>query len=82
MTMGMYFVSTVLMLRLSVPPPFRRLITDVLADLEFTFYHRWFDVIFTLSCLTSGVLLAILHHVHTSQAEEREGLATFSSTGF
>jgi hypothetical protein len=59
--MGAYFVSTVIMLRLSVPPAFRHLLTRVLAGLEFDFYARWFDAIFAASCLSSGLLLAALH---------------------
>ncbi|GAU90548.1 hypothetical protein RvY_02950 [Ramazzottius varieornatus] len=59
--MGMYFLSTILLMRLSVPPAYRAVITEVLGELQFSFYHRWFDVIFLLSSITSIAFLYIAH---------------------
>lgn len=55
--MGVYFVSSVLLLHSSLPFHYRTIITKVLQGVEFTFYTRWFDVLFVISALISLVSL-------------------------
>lgn len=59
--MGMYFVSSVLLMRMNMPEKYRSIVTTVLGSLEFSFYHRWFDVIFLVSALTSIGFLYLAH---------------------
>ncbi|KAG9508745.1 Golgi pH regulator [Fragariocoptes setiger] len=63
--MGMYFVSSVLLMRMNVPLEYRTIITQVLGDLKFQFYHKWFDVIFLLSATMTTLFLWVSHKSNT-----------------
>lgn len=67
--MGMYFVSSVLLMRMNVPLEYRKIITQVLGDLQFQFYHKWFDLIFLVSALIS---IGVLWFVHKSNQINEE----------
>lgn len=64
--MGMYFCSSVLLMRMNMPPEYRVIITEVLGGLHFNFYHRWFDVIFLVSALSTIGILYLLHKPHST----------------
>lgn len=48
-------------MRMNMPAEYRIIITQVLGELQFNFYHRWFDVIFLVSALSSIVFLYLAH---------------------
>ena len=57
--MGAYCVSAVMLLRMSLPKHYRGMLDDVLGKhIQFTFFHRWFDVIFLFSVFVSYVTLS------------------------
>lgn len=67
--MGMYCAASVLLMRMNMPPEYRVIITEVLSGLHFNFYHRWFDVIFLVSALSTIGILYLLHKPHNNESE-------------
>ncbi|CAH8598512.1 unnamed protein product [Schistosoma rodhaini] len=67
--MGTYFVSSVLLLRMNMTAEYRNMLNQVLGDLQFHFYHRWFDVIFLISAMCS---IAFLYLAHKRVAEIKD----------
>ncbi|KAM3172805.1 Golgi pH regulator [Hymenolepis weldensis] len=59
--MGTYFLSSVVLLRMNMTAEYRKILTQILGDLQFHFYHRWFDVIFLVSTVCSIFFLYIAH---------------------
>jgi len=60
--MGMYFISFVLMMRMNLPEDYREVVTEVLGvDMQFNFFHRFFDRIFLASAIATTVALYVLH---------------------
>ena len=57
--LGMYFLSTVLLMRMNLPKAYRGLLTQVLGNMSFHFYHKWFDIMFLLSAVSSISIIYI-----------------------
>lgn len=73
--MGVYLLSSLLLLRINVPCQYRASISAVLGDeVYFGFYHQWFDIIFVL-CALGGAALKVAKLMgsrHDSDGEEDE----------
>ncbi|KAI8916207.1 Abscisic acid G-protein coupled receptor-domain-containing protein, partial [Gorgonomyces haynaldii] len=61
---GFYFLSVTLMLRSNLPPSHREKLRQVLGDVEFHFYQRWFDTIFLITTLVSSAILLASNRVN------------------
>ncbi|KAI9205773.1 Abscisic acid G-protein coupled receptor-domain-containing protein [Polychytrium aggregatum] len=78
--MGIYFLSTVLMLRMNLPPQYRTIISNVLGQIEFDFYNHWFDVIFIVSAVVSMLFIYLITQLQ-KRRESDYGLNTRSMGG-
>eukprot|EP00834_Sanchytrium_tribonematis_P006308 NODE_453_length_7238_cov_1.750245.p2 type:complete len:440 gc:universal NODE_453_length_7238_cov_1.750245:3170-4489(+) len=58
--LGMYFLSTILLMRLNLPIAYRGLLNEVLGNISFQFFHKWFDIIFFISAVCSIVIIYTL----------------------
>ena len=59
--MGMYFVSSVLLLRMNLPEQYRNSVSSVLGNIKFNFYHRHFDIVFLFTALATFVIIFLQH---------------------
>jgi hypothetical protein len=51
--MGMYFISSVLLLRMTIPLSYRESISKVMGNVQVPIFQFWFDVVFLISALMS-----------------------------
>lgn len=68
---GLYFLSSVLLIRDKLPDRYRSFITEALGyDLEFLFYQNFYDLIFLTSAVLSIILLYAHHTTSSSSSAE------------
>jgi len=49
---GLYFVSSMILMRMNLPPGYRQILNDSLGrNYQFNLYHRWFDVAFVFGAV-------------------------------
>mmetsp|Transcript_31187 Transcript_31187/g.62411 ORF Transcript_31187/g.62411 Transcript_31187/m.62411 type:complete len:277 (-) Transcript_31187:224-1054(-) len=61
--MGFYLLSSVLMMRSSLPREFRQGISEAAGDLEFEFMHHFFDTLFLSSFSTTGLVAMVMQYL-------------------
>ena len=75
----------VILMRMNMPVQYRTIITEVLGDLQFNFYHRWFDVTFLVAALITIGILALVHkrsdHEKADTSYSLGGMRRESSAG-
>ena len=68
--MGMYFVSFVLLMRMNMPPEYRRIVTEVLGAIQFSFYYRWFDEIFLFSAIGTIIVTIVSNRLRENRLSQ------------
>ena len=72
---GLFFLSSVLLVREQLPESYRHLVTEALgADLEFQFYSKFYDLIFMASAALTSLLL-YARHITTASSDDSSFLS-------
>lgn len=73
---GLYFLSSVLLVREQLPQSYREVVTEALgADLEFRFYSKFYELIF----MASSALTALLLYARHVTAVKSDDLISYAS---
>lgn len=51
---GIYFVTSILLMRKSLPWEFSQIITESIGEVRFEWFHRWFDAVFIVSSVCTA----------------------------
>ncbi|KAI8073364.1 Abscisic acid G-protein coupled receptor-like domain-containing protein [Gongronella butleri] len=68
--MGLYFLSSVVMMQLNLPSDYRYLLASSLEHIEFTFFQRWAD---TIGVVSSAITIVVLYVLQ--RTKDMHGLA-------
>ncbi|KAI7897625.1 Abscisic acid G-protein coupled receptor-domain-containing protein [Cokeromyces recurvatus] len=66
--MGIYFISSVLMMQFNLPPEYRFLISSSLRSIEFDYFKRWSDIIFIISSFISFIIINVMYVTHDAKS--------------
>ncbi|KAI9031022.1 Abscisic acid G-protein coupled receptor-domain-containing protein [Phycomyces nitens] len=66
--MGLYFLSSVLMMQTSLPYDYRYLVSSSLGHIEFDYFRRWSDIIFVIASLLTGMVLFVINQTSDVQS--------------
>jgi hypothetical protein len=57
--MGLYFLATLLLMKISLPYKYRPVLTEVLKAIRLDYYNRWFDLVFVLGAIGGLIVIKI-----------------------
>jgi hypothetical protein len=55
LVVGCYFITSIVLMRVNLPPQYRTPITATVGDIDFDFYHNWFDALFIIASLLTAL---------------------------
>lgn len=56
-TMGVYILATLLMLKLTLPPAYRIVITRLMPNINLSFFGQWFERVYLITAIASALWL-------------------------
>ncbi|KAI7862373.1 Abscisic acid G-protein coupled receptor-domain-containing protein [Spinellus fusiger] len=66
--MGIYFLSSVLMMQTSLPLEYRYLVSSSLGPIEVDYFRRWSDVTSILSSVVTALILFFIHQTNDAHS--------------
>ncbi|CAO3680681.1 unnamed protein product [Rhizopus stolonifer] len=70
--MGMYFLSSVLMIQMNLPPEYRYLLSSSIQSVESDLFKYWSDAISVVSCIISYCIIYVLHQTQNATKMARD----------
>ncbi|KAI9256684.1 Abscisic acid G-protein coupled receptor-like domain-containing protein [Sporodiniella umbellata] len=64
--MGMYFLSSALVIQMNLPPEYRYLLSSSIQAVEFDLFKYWSDAIAVVSCIISYCIIYVLHQTQSA----------------
>jgi len=69
--MGMYFMSSILLMRMNLPEKYRNSVSDHFGQIQFSFYHHWFDGIFVCSAVATVAIFYFLNKMNAKRKDDQ-----------
>ncbi|CAO3701347.1 unnamed protein product [Rhizopus microsporus] len=70
--MGMYFLSSVLMIQLNLPLEYKYLLSSSLQSIELDIYKYWSDTISCIACILSILIICVLRQTQDATSMTRD----------
>jgi len=77
---GMYFLSSIVLMRMNMPEKYRLTVSKVLGEIDFSFYHVWFDTIFFCSSCSTILFVVVSHRTKSNIVKYEEEVLLLKRT--